>query len=196
MSVEKTKRMMSTGGADPKTQKNSNNIMTLSDSTRLIFTGFFASHIPISLLLDGQVVFPAQWFPEVIQNVREFYVATFRDPLMTGPPFDPWFQSLVVCELLLQVPYFFLAVHMLTKTETTTKNQIRLPSWFRSLSIVYGAHTATTLVPILATILLHDDISTFEKMTLFGFYAPYFLLPASWAYIMMLSQEEEKSKSE
>jgi hypothetical protein len=168
----------------------------ISDTTRLVFLCFFASHIPISLLLDGQIFLPLHWFPQVIQDVRGFYVSTFCDTLIAGPPFHTWFQSLVACELLFQVPYFVLAVHMLLRSSkrTTTTTMMMLPRWFQSLSIIYGTHAATTLVPILASILWDDEITSSEKLILFGFYLPYFLFPASWVYIMVRDDDDEEEK--
>lgn len=46
-------------------------------------------------------------------------------------------------------------------------------------SIVYGAHVATTVLPTIAEVLFNEalDLNTAERQTLFGFYAPYFILP-------------------
>lgn len=165
--------------------------MMISNTTRLVFLCFFASHIPISLLLDGQIVLPLKWFPQVIQDVRDFYVSTFRDSLIAGPPFHTWFQSLVACELFFQVPYFVLAVNMLLSKRTTM-----LPRWFQSLSIIYGTHAATTLVPIVASTLWDDETTSSEKLILFGFYLPYFIFPVSWVYIMVRDDDDDKAKSE
>jgi hypothetical protein len=166
--------------------------MQISKATRQTFLGFFASHIAFSVLLDGQILLPPSVFPQAIRDVREFYVVTFADPLIRGPPFYPWFQSLVLFELIFQVPYFVVACKILSSSSQALF--VTVPRWFRALSIIYGAHAATTLVPILGHILSNPTNTLSEKAILFGFYFPYFVFPASWVYI--LSQPEEKEDAE
>ena len=44
--------------------------------------------------------------------------------------------------------------------------------------IVYGTHTATTLIPILSEIAYSDVLTFSEKNILISFYLPYFIIPA------------------
>lgn len=41
------------------------------------------------------------------------YSETFKDPFLLDPP--AWFQSFVLCELLLQFPFFFVATYAFWK---------------------------------------------------------------------------------
>ena len=57
--------------------------------------------------------------------------------------------------------------------------------WLRWPCVVYGTHVATTLIPIIAHVLLHDFSSgkvpgprnLQERLTLLSFYSPYFVIP-------------------
>lgn len=42
-----------------------------------------------------------------MRDVQAWYFETYKDPLMMGLPV--WFKSLVYSELLLQLPFFFVA---------------------------------------------------------------------------------------
>ena len=48
---------------------------------------------------------------------------------------------------------------------------------FRSLCIIYGSSTATTLIPILSSIISDEDTTIEEKGILLGFYLPYLIFP-------------------
>ena len=84
----------------------------LEGGTRTAFLGFFASHIVFTLLVDGQALFRA-YYPPVLQKLLTTYVTTLQDPIMTEP-FDLWLQSMIVCEFLFQMPYFLIAVSLLS----------------------------------------------------------------------------------
>ena len=84
-------------------------------------------------------------------------------------PIEPWFKSLILMELLFQLPFFVYAVHCLV--------QNKFGRYFQTLSIVYGASTSTILVPILACIVTDDDTTFSEKSVLLGFYLPYLMFP-------------------
>ncbi|ELU10549.1 hypothetical protein CAPTEDRAFT_77981, partial [Capitella teleta] len=102
------------------------------------------------------------------------YCAQMKDPMMMEPPV--WFQSLCVCELLLQLPFFFPAAWAFL-----TENNL----WIRVPSIVYAAHVATTLVPILSYVYLNDfskgkypgPSTQSERLALMAIYSPYLIIP-------------------
>jgi hypothetical protein len=95
-------------------------------------------------------------------------------------PTEPWFTSLVSLEILFQLPFFMYAVNCLL--------QNKYGPCFRPLCIVYGSSTATTLVPILASIASDVDKTTSEKGILFGFYLPYLIFPL-WLTIVSVFDE-------
>ena len=95
-------------------------------------------------------------------------------------PTEPWFTSLVSLEILFQLPFFFYAVNSLLRNN--------YGPYFRPLCMVYGASTATTLIPILASISSDSNITTNEKGVLFGFYLPYLIFPL-WLTIISVFDE-------
>jgi hypothetical protein len=51
---------------------------TLQGHTRTAFLCFFASHIPITLLLDSQAVFPRHYYPQIVRDAVDWYSITFK----------------------------------------------------------------------------------------------------------------------
>jgi hypothetical protein len=88
-----------------------------------------------------------------------------------------WLQSFIAAEMIFQLPFFFFATYALWRR----KNWIRIPS------IIYGAHTSTTVIPILSEIVFSKKNTPQEKYLLFGFYFPYFLVPFLLALTMSIS---------
>ncbi|KAG1095385.1 hypothetical protein G6F42_018563 [Rhizopus arrhizus] len=120
----------------------------------LVYFLYFATHIPVTLAIDFQVFCPPQWVPQVLKDALKFYTETYKDPFMGSSAPTYWFLSFIVC-LFKDSKY------------------IRLPL------AIYGAHVATTVLPTIAEVLFNEalDLNTAERQTLFGFYAPYFILP-------------------
>jgi hypothetical protein len=151
---------------------------SLTGATRTAFLIFFISHVPITLLMNGQTTLPEAMFPDVLRGLLPFYAAQFNDTLMTAP-FDIWFKSFVVCEVLLQVPFFIYAVKSLVNWQTTDGS-----GRFRTACLIYGAHAVTTLIPILAETIFNNVNSLTEKCILVGFYLPYLIFPA---YLVLIA---------
>ena len=76
---------------------------------------------------------------------------------------------MIWCEALLQLPFFFYAVDGFMHR----RDSIRIPC------IIYGAHVATTLVPILAETFDSKEIQNSERNILLSFYTPYLVVPLS-----------------
>ena len=149
----------------------------LQGNTKIAFLCFFISHIPITILIDGQAFFPRRYYPQILQDVVDWYAVTFKDKLMTHPT-NPWFSSLVAIEILFQLPFFFYAVTAMLKRRNINKN----------LSIIYGSSTATTLMPIFACILTDEETTIEEKAVLLSFYLPYFFFPL-WLIMIAVSEK-------
>ena len=47
---------------------------------------FFVSHIPITLLVDSQGVFPREWYPNFARNMLDDFIRDFKDPLVRYKP--------------------------------------------------------------------------------------------------------------
>lgn len=155
----------------------------LQGSTRIAFLAFFISHIPITILIDGQGAL-SQFYPQLLLDLVAWYSNLFGDVLMEGSARSDnvWFSSVVYCELLFQLPFFFVASKMLlsysstihdTPSSAMSNNKDcnrdaraivqEYPSWFRSACMIYGAHVSTTLVPILATFVTSHEMTTLQK---------------------------------
>lgn len=87
----------------------------LSRPLDLIYFVYFASHIPVTLAIDLQTLLPAHWIPKVLADTLSFYKNTFKDPFMGSTEPMYWFRSFLVCELILQLPFFFYACYGLVK---------------------------------------------------------------------------------
>eukprot|EP00245_Coleochaete_scutata_P004462 TRINITY_DN170_c0_g1_i2.p1 TRINITY_DN170_c0_g1~~TRINITY_DN170_c0_g1_i2.p1 ORF type:complete len:173 (+),score=29.68 TRINITY_DN170_c0_g1_i2:68-586(+) len=153
----------------------------------IIFIIFFIVHIPTSLLIDSQVVLPPGLFPQVLQDLLQFHISTNEDFLVGSKP--AWFIGLTMCELLVQVPYFFIASYAF----------IAGKQWIQMPSILYGSHVATTLIPILAEFWA-SSLSFEAKVKLTGIYIPYLIIPLWVLFRMVLTthpftRKEDKGKT-
>jgi len=164
-------------------------MLCLTGGTRVAFLCFFASHIPITLFIDGQAALPHYIYPRIVQDLLDWYTGTFKDHLMSRPH-DLWFTSIVTCELIFQVPFFFYAVYALSNPARVCGK-----GNFRSACIAYGAHTSTTLVPILTSIANDALLTTPEMLTLLGFYLPYLIFPFWLLVIAVTSDDVFQAKS-
>ena len=112
---------------------------------------------------------------------------------MSHPP-QPWFSSLISLEVFFQLPFFFVAVYALLQQQSKSREEnnknalIRGDGLFRSLCMIYGSSTATTLVPILASLLTDHGTTVGEKGVLLGFYLPYLIFPL-WLVVIAVCEE-------
>uniref|UniRef100_A0A8C6T0U9 Transmembrane protein 97 n=1 Tax=Neogobius melanostomus TaxID=47308 RepID=A0A8C6T0U9_9GOBI len=151
----------------------------------IVFFLYFASHIPITVFIDLQALLPAHVYPQQLQDVLRWYAAEFKDPMVLDPP--EWFKSFIFCELLVQLPFFPIAAYAFLKGGCR---------WIRTPTIIYSAHVATTLIPILAHILFFPfplephpgPQTTKERWVLVSIYAPYLLVPVLLLLTMLRSQ--------
>jgi hypothetical protein len=111
---------------------------------------------------------------------------------MTNPP--TWFKSLVVFELVFQMPFFLLAIYAITRGTPRRKEDefdsivVRGDGVFRSLCMIYGSSTATTLIPIFASISTQRDTTFAERGMLVCFYLPYIIFPV-WLVAIAACEE-------
>jgi hypothetical protein len=149
----------------------------IQGSSRIAFLIFFLSHIPITILVDGQGAFRS-YYPQFLTDVLSWYCNLFGDVLMKEADNKNdgnnrvWFSSLICCEILFQLPFFIVAVKMImmmtttTTTTTTTHSSASAsayPEWFRMICIIYGSHVSTTMVPIISTFGMSQEMSIRQK---------------------------------
>lgn len=163
---------------------------TLTNKTRIAFLIFFASHIPATICIDLQALF-GQYYPIPLQNLLTWYTNTIEDDVMRAPH-ETWLVSFVTAEVIFQLPFFVLAVHILKSEQSvqTFQKSGAGKGWFRSLCFIYGTHTATTLIPILAYLILENDkASILQKFMVVMIYLPYLLFPAWLVFIAFVSDD-------
>uniref|UniRef100_UPI00398F0481 sigma intracellular receptor 2 n=1 Tax=Pristiophorus japonicus TaxID=55135 RepID=UPI00398F0481 len=160
-----------------------------------VFFFYFFTHIPITLAIDLQALLPEWLYPPALQGLLKWYAAQFKDPMIMDPP--AWFNACILCEALLQMPFFPVAAYAFYKGSC---------SWIRTPAIVYSTHVATTVISILAHILFNDfSKSTYpgpntlsERLSLLAIYAPYLLIPIMILLTMLFSKrynpDEEKKR--
>ncbi|KAJ3776364.1 hypothetical protein FB446DRAFT_307156 [Lentinula raphanica] len=157
--------------------------MPLPRSFDLVYFCFFLVHIPASILLDFQIVYPSTYVPPILPALRQWYVDFSADPLIGGiatGKIHPhgelfWLGCFAWLELLFQFPTFLLGLRALWtgKSHPThlpiisyeaischvrkpTNQSLNTASGSQSiypLLIAYGASTATTTLPCIFYIL-------------------------------------------
>ncbi|KAG7093985.1 hypothetical protein E1B28_007615 [Marasmius oreades] len=149
----------------------------------LVYTLFFAFHIPISLLLDFNAIYPPKFTPAALTSLQMWYLEFTQDPLMVGIASGKgatelmWFHSFIYMELLFQLPTFVLGIRGLTKNS---------PKIYPLLCL-YGASTATTTLPCLlhVTQAFHANaITTAQFSILISGYVPFLVIPLTMAIDM------------
>lgn len=141
-----------------------------------IYILYFGSHIPIAICFDSQAVLPKWLYPEMFQNAVDWYTHEFHDSMMAHPP--AWFQTFIWFEILIQLPFFFVALYAYWKGVSRCQ-------WIRLPIVVYSTHTLTALICIYNHIFfnnfsneIYPGPSTLtERMMLALFYFPYFIVP-------------------
>ena len=135
-----------------------------------VLTFYLGLHAVLAILIDGQAVAP----PALLQVYERLgltavvakWVSDENDFLVGENPV--WFQSLVMSEILFQVP---LCVYLARKWAVRSQDA-RMPS------LLYAAHVLTTMVPIFSTLCLDDRPTLVCKLV----YAIWILLPLLLAW--------------
>ena len=101
---------------------------------------------------------PERVGPTFAKRLLRWHIETNDDVLMANRP--RWLVGLVTCELLFQLPFFFYAVSALRRRDNGARGGL----------LAYGAHTATTLVPILQYIWEYPSLGNAERWRLIAIY--------------------------
>lgn len=115
--------------------------------------------------------------PPFMKEVGAWYAAEYKDHLANPALAPAWFKTLLWGELLLQLPFFFVALVAWWKKA----------AWIRLPALAYGVHTATTLVPILGDFLTNTGPTVLftnfnQRIFLSAIYFPYLAVPALIAW--------------
>lgn len=119
-------------------------------------------------------------FPAFARDALAWHIKAHRDHLVRDNP--TWFVAFVWCEVLLQLPFFFVAAYAYAKGK----------AWIRTPAIMYGVHAATTVVPMLAEF-HHGDggraAANPQRALLLAMYGAYLVVPLALALDMALRRE-------
>ncbi|KAJ3074898.1 Transmembrane protein 97 [Podochytrium sp. JEL0797] len=138
---------------------------------------FFVLHIPITLLMDSQLLFPQlrSVLPLSVVQAADDYVSDSNDYLVMQR--EPWFVATLWCEMVIQLPFYLFLIYALAVDSKHV----------RTAGIIYGTHTCTILVPI-----LYDMITTTngiqtpaQKMYTTCIYSVWFFMPLCILYSMI-----------
>ncbi|KAI0046729.1 hypothetical protein FA95DRAFT_1493602 [Auriscalpium vulgare] len=158
-----------------------------SRPTDLFYFVFFLIHIPATLLIDCQALYPPAYVPDVIRALPAWYVAMSGDPLVGGAmgllPVPErelvWFKTFLCLEAVFQLPTFFIGARGLWRGSRG----------IYPLLIIYGASTATTTLACLAVVMYTPtttsatiasrtiSITLEQRIMLLMSYVPFFLIP-------------------
>ncbi|KZW01243.1 hypothetical protein EXIGLDRAFT_638565 [Exidia glandulosa HHB12029] len=176
----------------------------LSRPLDLLYFAFFIVHIPISLLVDFQQLYPRQWVPSAVTALADWYLSEHGDPIYAGGmgllksrPHDVvWLQSFTVLEMIFQFPVFFVGAWALYNGRK---------AWY-PLLLAYGASTATTLVACVSYLAAYPTASkksaTFETMTVeqklhvIAMMSPWIVIPALLTVDMALRIAKELRRAD
>ena len=159
-----------------------------------LVVAFLVSHIPVTVLIDSQALFPAHYYPAFAQRAMKWYLADLQDPLVwytavhlpshtslyqvlcllqiTHLP--SWFKVLTWSEIYVQLPFFFVAAYAFAFGK----------SWIQKPTIIYGFFVASTMVCILGELALAPQ-PQHSPALLCGIYLPYLLMPLAMALRML-----------
>jgi len=169
----------------------------------LIYVVFFAIHIPTFFLMDSQILYPEGWRP--MARLIDWYLSEYNDPIVGGAIGEwkvggwtwSWIHTFFWLEALFQLPIFFLGIKHLKNDNKT----------FYPWILLYGASTATTLLPSLAIVLTAPlgeigirgvQLSHMQRAKLLGSYVPFLIIPLTMAVDMayriskMIEQQSNK----
>ncbi|KAI0825504.1 transmembrane protein 6/97 [Irpex lacteus] len=149
----------------------------------LLYFLFFAIHIPATLLIDLQALYPPNLTPQWIAQLPQFYITMSKDPLISGAFSGSdafvWFRTFLTLEAIFQLPVFVLGMYGLLRGSKS----------IYILLLIYGASTSTTTLPCIAVVLFTPitsaetiaanvtSITAQQQILLLASYIPFFLVP-------------------
>ncbi|PFH51855.1 hypothetical protein AMATHDRAFT_129737, partial [Amanita thiersii Skay4041] len=148
---------------------------------------FFLVHIPATILIDAQSLYPTWLLPEFFKALPRYYVQMSGDPLLGGITgflgqnsyHLIWLKCFIVLEVVFQLPVFIFGLRGLYNGDR--------PIYV--LLLIYAASTATTTIPCLAVVLQTPEttattisqnlisITWEQRLLLLSSYLPFLLVP-------------------
>ncbi|KAJ5728112.1 hypothetical protein N7493_004442, partial [Penicillium malachiteum] len=135
---------------------------------------FFIIHIPIIFLIDTAPLQPSWLRTELSQQLRDFYISTYRDKFFEEPA-PVWFTTFIWMELLYHVPLSIWAIGGLLRDHPLVPVHL----------LIFGVQAFITSLTCLVDVWSWEDRSTDEKTQITYLYAPYVALGALMALDMI-----------
>ncbi|KAJ9192503.1 hypothetical protein DTO166G4_3106 [Paecilomyces variotii] len=140
----------------------------------LVYLGFFFTHVPIMLMVDIVPFYPEAIRSDVLVNIRQFYIETFRDKFFETPP--NWFMFFLAMELVYHLPLSIWAVGALIREDPLVPVHL----------LIWAVQSFITTMTSLVDVWSWTDRTTDEKYNITTLYGPYALLAAFMGFDMFL----------
>jgi len=149
----------------------------------LLYFAFILIHIPATLLLDVQAIYPQHLVPKVLRDASEWYIAFSGDPLIKGAFHGGqeynWFRAFLYLEAFFQLPVFFIAARALYAGPPKSLT-------YYPLMLAYSASSCTTTFACLIFLWTSTGPTPFQMSLLLASYVPFFLVPFGMAIDMTI----------
>ena len=151
----------------------------------LFYFTFLSLHIPATLAIDLQSLYPKHLIPSFLKSILNFWISISNDPILQGgdtsSPLWAWIKSFIALEAIFQLPIFIYGSYCLYKNIKS----VEIPL------LIYGVSASTTTFACLATILalpVYEPpfpppligalaLSPEQRTVLLTAYTPYLIVP-------------------
>ncbi|KAF2098737.1 hypothetical protein NA57DRAFT_75976 [Rhizodiscina lignyota] len=130
----------------------------------IVYLIFFIIHIPIIFAVDAYPLYPPSIRPAWMDEIRNFYITTYRDQFFISPP--AWFNAYLWMEILYHVPVSVWAIGAILRDDP------KLPIHL----LVFAVQTGVTTFTCIADYLSWSNFRNEEKIRLGQLYVPYLAL--------------------
>ncbi|PVZ97932.1 hypothetical protein BB558_006095 [Smittium angustum] len=128
-------------------------------------------HLLFSFITDVTPLISEKNLPKLHLYLNDIITTKFNDPFMKrNAPDMIWFRSMLVAEMVIQIPLLIMIIFGLTRNKKPSK-------YTNLLHLVYGLHVSTTMIPVVGHLLCAPELTNMEKTMLFGMYLPFAIVP-------------------
>jgi hypothetical protein len=103
-----------------------------------LFLAYFLLHLPISIGVDLQLIFPREHFPLFLRTTLDGWVKDADDVLTGTAPL--FYRVFVWIELFFHIPFFVAAIYAF----------VRGKEWIRLPTIIYATEVLTSMAVVIA----------------------------------------------
>ncbi|ODV58684.1 Ema19p ASCRUDRAFT_28551, partial [Ascoidea rubescens DSM 1968] len=155
---------------------------------------YFLIHIPITILVDANIVLPKQYQIGFFLN---YHIKQNKDFLLVDIP--TWLKAAGWIELIFQLPFFFISLHYFSFLTTRPKKKLKKSDSKKKLAkyyvycLIYAVIASSTTLFCIYEIYSKSPSEQFtlqDKSKLILYYLPTFLIPT----YMMVDMTKRISK--